>query len=174
MRKIQILGTILVAAGILAGCGQSPYDSGIEQLEAGSYEEAAQQFEQAVKDEENVADSYRGMGLALWEAGDYEGCRDALAQALEAGAKESGAIYSLLGNCERKLGNPKQAAEYYEKGLAQEGNSEALTQELRFNAIAAYEQQGDLETAKAKLAEYLEDYPDDEAAVKESEFLETR
>ena len=45
---------------------------------------------------------------------------------------------------------------------------------MRFNVIAAYEQSGDWESAKVKLTEYLEDYPDDEAAQKEMEFLNTR
>ena len=40
--------------------------------------------------------------------------------------------------------------------------------------IVAYEQMKDWESAKAKLKEYLAEYPDDEAAKKELEFLETR
>ena len=45
---------------------------------------------------------------------------------------------------------------------------------MRFNIIAAYEKLEDWENAKAKLAEYTEEYPDDEQAAKEAEFLETR
>ena len=94
--------------------------------------------------------------------------------ALEQGSQESGTIYNLLGNCEMELQNAEQAYEYYEKGLAMEGNSEELIQEMKQGRIAACEELGDLESAKTLLAEYLEEYPDDEAAAKEAEFLETR
>ena len=49
-----------------------------------------------------------------------------------------------------------------------------LKKEMHFNMIVAYEQMKDWESAKAKLKEYLAEYPDDEAAKKELEFLETR
>ena len=49
-----------------------------------------------------------------------------------------------------------------------------MKQEMRFNEIAAYEKTGDYESARTKLKEYVEDYPDDERAAKEAEFLETR
>ena len=37
---------------------------------------------------------------------------------------------------------------------------------MHFNMIVAYEQMKDWESAKAKLKEYLAEYPDDEAAKK--------
>ena len=40
--------------------------------------------------------------------------------------------------------------------------------------IAAFEQSGDWESARAKLKEYIAEYPDDEKAQKEAAFLETR
>ena len=49
-----------------------------------------------------------------------------------------------------------------------------MMQEMRFNEIVAYEQAGDIESARSKLADYTADYPDDEKAAKEAEFLETR
>ena len=52
--------------------------------------------------------------------------------------------------------------------------SDEMMQEMRFNEIAAYEQSGDMESAKSKLKDYTADYPDDEKAAKEAEFLETR
>lgn len=174
MRKTRNLLLILAAGFLLAGCGKNPYNQGMEALESGAYAEAADQFQQAVAGEKNTADSYRGLGLALWEQEDYEGARDAFVSALEQGSQESGTIYNLLGNCEMELQNAEQAYEYYEKGLAMEGNSEELIQEMKQGRIAACEELGDLESAKTLLAEYLEEYPDDEAAAKEAEFLETR
>ena len=63
---------------------------------------------------------------------------------------------------------------FYNLALEDEDNSEEMEQEIRYNIIAAYEQTGDWESVKVKLEEYLEDYPDDEDAKKEAEFLETR
>ena len=43
-----------------------------------------------------------------------------------------------------------------------------------FNEIVVYEKMSDFVTAKEKIKAYLEWYPTDAAAVKESYFLETR
>ena len=40
--------------------------------------------------------------------------------------------------------------------------------------MVAYEQMEDWESAKVKLEEYLENYPNDKSAKKEAEFLKTR
>ena len=66
------------------------------------------------------------------------------------------------------------AINYYRLGVVHEDSSEELKKEMNFNMIVAYEQMKDWESAKAKLKEYLAEYPDDEAAKKELEFLETR
>ena len=68
----------------------------------------------------------------------------------------------------------KKTLDYYAKGIASEDCSDEMMQEMMFNEIAAYEKMGDYETAKEKLREYTEKYPDDENAAKEAEFLETR
>ena len=61
----------------------NPSEEGIEYLKNGQYEEAIGQFEQAIKDEVNVGDAYRGIGIAKWEQEDYEGAREAFQKALE-------------------------------------------------------------------------------------------
>ena len=53
------------------------------------------------------------------------------------------------------------------------GNEE-LIREMKRGQIIACEELGDLASARTLLEEYLEEYPDDEAAAKEAEFLETR
>ncbi len=55
-----------------------------------------------------------------------------------------------------------------------EGNSAELEQEMKYNMIAAYEQIKDWESAKVILEEYTAEYPEDETAQKEREFLKTR
>ena len=51
--------------------------------------------------------------------------------------------------------------------------SEVL-QEMLFNQIVCYENLGDWENAKTKIAEYIQVYPDDADAQREAKFLETR
>ncbi len=59
-------------------------------------------------------------------------------------------------------------------GIEQEGNSAELNQEMKYNLIVALEQAGDWENARARLGEYIAEYPEDAAAQKELQFLETR
>lgn len=174
MKKLHLYITALLMAVMLTGCIANPYKSGMEALESGQYEEAAKQFEEAVKKEQNKADSYRGLGVSLWETKDYEGAKEALENALKEGSKKTGTVYNLLGSCELEAGNMEEAIAYFEEGLKIEGNDDELTQAMRFNCIYAYEKLGDMETAKNLLTEYVKDYPEDEEAVKEAQFLETR
>ena len=174
MKRYQMTVLIFILALSLSGCISNPYKSGVKALENEEYEEAAEKFSEAVKKDKNTADAYRGLGIALWETKDYKGAKDALEHALKAGTEKTGTIYNLLGNCELKLGNAKEAARYFEMGLEEKDLSDELRQEMRFNTIVAYEQMGDTETAKSLLAEYISEYPDDEDAAKEAEFLETR
>lgn len=154
----------------------NPSEEGIEYLKNGQYEEAIEQFGQAVEEEINVADAYRGIGLACWEQEDYEGARDAFQKALEQKTEQpfTGTIYNLLGICEMKLNNPASAKDYFQLGIGLKGNSAELDREMKYNLIVAFEQTGDWESAKAKLAEYTAEYPNDANALKEQQFLETR
>lgn len=172
--RALLLSVLLVFALSLTGCLSNPYKSGIKALEEKDYKEAAAQFEKAVEKEKNKADSYRGLGIALWESKDYEGAKKAFEQALKEGAKQTGTLYNFLGSCELRAGDADKAREYFEKGLEDENNSDELVQEMRFNQIAACEKTGDIETAKSLIKEYVADYPEDEKAAKEAEFLETR
>lgn len=174
MKRVVRVLIFLLLGMALVGCGKHEYRQGVKQLEKGKYEEAVSHFEKAVEKEANVGDSYRGIGIARWELEDFEGSGDAFLKALENGSEETGTIYNFLGACMMKLDRPSEAASYYEQGILQEGCSEEMLREMRFNMIAAYEAQGDYESAKAKLAEYVAAWPDDAQAVKEAEFLETR
>ncbi len=174
MKKLQLYISVMLTVIMLTGCLADPYKSGMEALESEQYEEAADQFKEAVKKEQNKADSYRGLGLALWESKDYEGAKEALENALKEGSKKTGTIYNLLGSCELQMGNMKEAVTYFEEGLKIKDSDDKLKQAMRFNCIFAYEKLGDIETAKNLLSEYVKDYPEDEEAAKEAEFLETR
>ena len=167
-----IMSVFLVGAG-LTGCG-NPSEKGVECLENGRYEEAIEYFEKAVEDEVNIGDAYRGIGIAKWEQEDYEGAGEAFRNALENGAQKTGTLYNFIGNCELRLGNAVSAQNHFQVGIEQEGNSAELNQEMKYNLIVALEQAGDWENARARLGEYIAEYPEDAAAQKEVQFLETR
>ena len=97
-----------------------------------------------------------------------------LKKALENDAEKTGTIYNMIGNCDLKLGKAKEALNYYNLGLAQEDSGKKMKKEMQYNIIVAYEQMEDWESAKVKLEEYLENYPNDKSAKKEAEFLKTR
>lgn len=173
MKKYLMIFLVLAFGMMLTGC-TNPSEQGVKELKNGNYKEAEEQFQKAIKKEINVGDAYRGIGLVKWEQEEYEEASKALKKALEEGAQKTVTIYSILGNCAMKQEQASEALNYYRLALAAEGNSEELEQEIKFNEIAAYEQQKDWESAKTKLKEYIEAYPDDAQAVKEAEFLETR
>ncbi|MBO5033436.1 MAG: glycosyltransferase [Lachnospiraceae bacterium] len=82
------------------------------------------------------------------------------------------ALYNSLGVCLMNQQKYSEALEAFESGIAM-GNSDYL-QELSFNRIVANEYLGNFSGAKSMIQEYLQTYPDDARAKKESEFLSTR
>jgi len=80
--------------------------------------------------------------------------------------------YNGLALCDIYEKNYNSALDNITKGLAEQNEEEQ--QELLFNEIVVYEYKLDFETAKAKMAEYLSLYPDDEIAIRENEFLQSR
>lgn len=173
MKKYKMILSVLIGSIMLTGCA-NPSKKGVEYLENGQYKEAEEEFEKAVDKERNLGDAYRGLGMARWEQEDYKGAKEAFKEALDNGGKKTGTIYNLLGSCEMKLENPQGALSYYRLALTADDSSEELMQEVKFNIIAAYEQMEDWKSAKTELKNYIEEYPDDDRAIKEAEFLETR
>lgn len=174
MKYLARLAFVLLFCAALSGCGKRDYKEGVEMLENGEYEQAIGQFEASVEKEKNIGDSYRGIGIAKWETGDYEGAASAFEEALENGSEKTGAIYNFIGACRMQLGDYAGAVQAYEQALTYEDTTDEMAQEIRFNIIAAYEKQEDWEHAKERLAEYVKEYPEDAQAAKEAEFLETR
>lgn len=174
MKYIGRVIVVFLTGPLLVGCHGNSAKKGVEYLEAGQYEEAAEAFEEAVEAGGNIGDAYRGIGIARWEQEDYEGAKEAFLEALENEAQMTGTLYNFIGNCELKLGNPVSAQNFFRLGIGIEDNSAEMEQEMRYNMIVAYEQAGDWESAKVELDKYIAEYPDDETAQKEREFLETR
>lgn len=175
MKKIcKLLIIAVVSVGILTGCSLNPSEAGVEYLQNKDYDNAIASFEKAIEEDINVADAYRGIGMAKWEQQDYAGSLAAFNSALNAGAKEDGTLYNLMGCSALNLQNYTDAITYFEKALEDTEISDDLIKEASYNLILAYEGNGDVDTVKSKLSEYVEKYPDDEAAKKANEFWSTR
>ncbi|MCI8639043.1 MAG: tetratricopeptide repeat protein [Coprococcus sp.] len=162
---------------ILLFCGCKKEDKvadGAALLGQGQYTEAQEKFQEAVDEGENLGEAYRGIGLCLWEQEDYEGAAVSFGAALDNGAEETATIYNLLGICEMKLGRAERAAYYFGNGRVFPDAEMELLKEMAFNEIAAYEEMGDYLTARDKLEEYVQKYPDDARAAKELDFLKTQ
>ena len=87
--KSLFAGTALLLALSLTGCSGS-VEKGLEYLEAGEFESAAEEFQVAAKKDKDAAEAFRGLGIAKWEMEDYEGARDAFKSALDNGADKTG------------------------------------------------------------------------------------
>ena len=180
-RWMTAAAAALLAAGMICGCS-NPQKAGVKALEEGNYEEAQVQFEKLTEEDgRDAAEGWRGLGMARYETEDYQGALDAFGQAVENGISPTAQMYNLMAVCAMQTEQYGPALEYIRSGLAladsasgDEQPSDGLIQEMRFNEIICCERQADWTGAKQKVTEYLEAYPDDEAAQKEAEFLATR
>lgn len=172
---IVVLSIVVFAAiKIVDHRRQQPLKSGLELLQQGDYEAAEKSFEKALDSKRLQGEAYQGIGICKWEQEDYEGALEAFSLALDHNVEKTSTLYNFLGTCELRLGNAETAIHYYELGIACEDSADEMIQEMKYNTLVAYEQLGDWETVRTKLAEYLEAYPDDERAVKEAAFFETQ
>ena len=119
MKRGKALLAIFSAGLLLTACG-NPSKKGVEYLEKGEYDQAVEQFEQAIEKNKNTGDAWRGIGIVKWEQKDYKGARNAFRKALDNNAEKTGTIYNLIGNCDLKLGKAKEALNYYNLGLEQD------------------------------------------------------
>lgn len=178
---------MLLAVCLLTGCKEKVnyIEQGSTQLEEQKYEDAVDSFQKSLEVGEDAAEAYRGLGMAYYEQQNYEAAREAFQNVIAHEGDVTPVLYSFIGACALKLDDAKGALDAYEKGLElaaklQEDSKEdapdysAAVQEMRFNEILCYEKQSDWETARSKAEAYIEEYPDDEEAQKEAQFLRTR
>lgn len=81
-------------------------------------------------------------------------------------------IYNQLGLCRLSMQEYEEALGAFQSGLEVENSS--CRQSLSYNEIVAYEYMGEFKKATALMETYIRNYPDDEAAAREYEFLKTR
>ncbi len=170
---------------------------------AGLTEDAGEILNQALAVEERDAADYREKGYTYYLLGQYDSARTYLDRAIEqkdteavfylakvceaqGDTEEANQLYetyveshsddtetlNALGLARLSEGSYDQALTFFQKALEQE--SPVNEQELRRNEIIALEYLQDFAQAKEKMETYLADYPDDEAAVREYEFLQSR
>lgn len=172
-------------------------------MKAGLKEQADEVLAKAVKISAKEASEYRELGYVYYLQGDFDSSRKNLDQAVQMGDPEAVFYLAKLeedaGNTERALqlyesyvtendsdtvtlnvlgcarmeqGNYEQALIFFRKAL--EAEKVPNEKELRRNEIAALEYALDFEQAKERMKSYVRDYPDDEAAAREWEFLQSR
>ena len=81
-------------------------------------------------------------------------------------------MYNQLGLCEMTRGEYAKALEAFQAGMRLENTT--MMQTLSFNEIIAYEYLGEYMQAYVLMENYLKNYPDDQQARREYEFLSTR
>lgn len=81
-------------------------------------------------------------------------------------------VYNNIGYCLMKMGEYQQALNYLEQGIAYQ--YAATQQSLLKNEIIAYEKLGMFDKAQEKLSYYIWLFPNDQEAIRENEFLNTR
>ena len=135
----------------------------------GEYQKACLALEEARG--EGSAESYLYLGRAYEATGDYNYAASVYSNYL--GQYEGNAeVYNQLGLCEMAKGEYSKALEAFQAGMQLENST--MMQTLSFNEIAAYEYLGEYERAYVLINNYLKNYPDDQQARREYDFLSTR
>lgn len=152
---------------------KSEYQMGVFNYYVGEYEEARTRFENS-----------RGKGgkkdtkdLILYMGKTYEALGDlnyatALYTEYLASHPEETELFVQLGLTKMQLEDYEGALAAFEAGIAI-GDVEYL-QSLKFNEAVTYEYLLDFKKAAVLMKEYLDEYPNDEVAKREYEFLKTR
>lgn len=153
-----------------AGNKLSHYNKGVLEYYLGAYTDARGDLEEARK-------SDKGENLILYLGRTYEALGDpAYAMTLyEDYIREdpsAGNVYEELAKCRMNQGDYEGALSTIEAGLSAGGGEGQKG--LMFDRAVAYEMMYDFETAAKYMDEYLQLYPDDEAAKRESVFLGSR
>lgn len=145
------------------------YDSGRIYYYLGQYQKAYIALEEA-KDK-GGADSYLYLGRSYEATGDYNYASSVYNNYLSKQGPNA-EIYNQLGLCEMSKKEYQKALEAFQAGKQIEGND--LMQTLSFNEIVAYEYLEEYQKAAVLLNTYLQNYPDDQTAIREQAFLSTR
>ncbi len=154
-----------------AGTKLSDYNKGILEYYLGSYTDARNDLENARKSSKGGEDLTLYLGKTYEALGD-DGYAMTIYEEYLRENPASGRVYEQLATCRMKTGDNEGALETIEMGLSA-GNGEGV-RGMMFDRIVACEKLLDFASAKKYADEYLELYPDDETARRESVFLSSR
>ena len=111
------------------------------------------------------------LGRAYHASGDTEQAKNTFKKYLTYN-NTNGYVYNQLGLISISEGDYTTALSYFQDGILT--NDQTALQELKWNEIVCYEELRDFDTAFEKVSEYITVYPNDEAAIREYDFLKTR
>ncbi len=172
MKKIRIIAAVIFTVFCM-GCSMNTKE-GAAFLEEGRYEEAIACFEKDIAEEKHLEEAYRGVGIAYFQLEDYANALTNFQTLLtREKAEETAALHAMMAVCYLQQNDLQGALDSYQKALALECTEE-MQQEILFNEIAIYQELGQWEIVKEKVAAYVEMYPEDTRMDKTVEFLETR
>lgn len=135
----------------------------------GEYQKACLALEEA-KSKDSMS-SYLFLGKAYEATGDFNYAASVYRSYLSR-HEDSARMYNQLGLCEMAKGEYQKALEAFQSGKAL-GDS-GMLQTLSYNEIVAYEYLAEFEKAHQLMELYHRNYPDDEGAEREYNFLTTR
>ena len=133
------------------------------------YDKAKEQLDKAIELGSEQATLYRAQVYSV--EGDDDKAKS-LYENYVKNNEDNAAALGNLGSILLEQGNYDDALTYIQMALSLEGDKDE--QVLRRNEILAYEYKKDFASAKAKMESYVADYPDDAAAAREYQFLQTR
>ena len=134
----------------------------------GDTEKATQQFEKGIS--LGNEEGYHYLSRMYYELDEYDKAIENELKYMEL-REPDGTSYMMLAKSYAKAGKYKSALQAIDDGIQLDDNEK---QELLFEEIVIYEQKLDFDTAYQKCLTYVANYPEDEVAKQELEFLETR
>ncbi len=162
-------GRDIISECIASHSDISDYDYGRFEYYLGNYESAKAYLENA--DKGDSAQITLFLGRTYEALGDYNYAISLYNTYLDKNHNAPN-IYNQMGLCQMKMERYAEALSSFQAGMNTEDKS--ITQTLKYNEIVAYEYMYEFRTAANLMKDYISLYPDDQAALREYEFLKTR
>ena len=156
------------AAGISPRDAEYYYELGCVYYYLEDTEKAREALETAR--EEGSTEALSMLGNIYLSQNDTASAREVFEQAL--GGDQEAAAQNGLALCDIAEGSYDSALEHIESGLSAAGEQDR--ENLLYNQIVVYEKKLDFVEAKTLMAAFLEEFPDNEEAIRESQFLQSR
>lgn len=146
MKIKKMIPVFLAGMVMFTACGSNEkkgYEEAVQDLSKGSYQEALEGFREAVSNDTQVVQSYRGQGIALLKMGEYPDAIEAFQAALaqESGSKKlQGDIWMYKATAQYKNRELEEALEssHQAQALLKDGESLLLTGKIQLE-LAAYQ-----------------------------------